>query len=95
MSSLGAFRGLEVYNGKHGYSVRLEGLDASNSNARQRYIVVHSTAHGGNDYVSEAFLRTYGRLGRSHGCFVVLARDLQRVGDVIKDGGFLFAGTES
>ncbi|MGZ3808327.1 MAG: murein L,D-transpeptidase catalytic domain-containing protein, partial [Bacteriovorax sp.] len=41
MSSLGFFLTAETYNGSHGYSLRLEGLSVSNSNARERDIVIH------------------------------------------------------
>ncbi len=59
MSSLGFYRTAETYQGSHGYSLRLDGLSPSNSNARSRAIVVH-----GASYVSEE----NGRAGRSWGC---------------------------
>lgn len=48
MSSLGIYRCAETYEGKHGYSMRLDGLEPTNSLARERAIVIHSA-----DYVSE------------------------------------------
>jgi len=64
MSSLGFYRTGRTYQGKHGLSLKLHGLDPSyNTNANSRSIVVH-----GADYVSEDFVRQHGRLGRSQGC---------------------------
>lgn len=59
MTSLGAFVTAETYYGKHGLSLRLDGLEASNSAARERAIVIH-----GADYVSPKRKRQ----GRSWGC---------------------------
>jgi hypothetical protein len=50
--------------GKHGLSLKLDGLEKGvNDKARQRGIVVH-----GADYVSSNFARNNNRLGRSQGC---------------------------
>ncbi len=63
-SSVGFYTTAEVYNGKHGRSLRLDGLDAGlNNKARERAIVVH-----GAEYVSQAVINATGRLGRSQGC---------------------------
>lgn len=63
-SSVGFYTTAEVYNGKHGRSLRLDGLDAGlNDKARERAIVVH-----GADYVSQEVINATGRLGRSQGC---------------------------
>lgn len=86
-SSLGLFRTAETYRGKHGYSLRLDGLEPGiNDAARERAIVIH-----GADYVSEDFIAEAGRLGRSWGC-PALRRDVStQVIDLIKDGHLLFA----
>lgn len=64
MSSLGFYVTGDTYQGKHGLSLKLQGLDARyNSHAAERAVVVH-----GADYVSESFVRQNGRLGRSQGC---------------------------
>lgn len=63
-SSLGFYVTAETYHGKHGLSMRLDGVDKGfNDNARKRAIVVH-----GADYVSGDFIKKNGRLGRSLGC---------------------------
>lgn len=63
-SSLGFYVTGEVYNGKHGKSLKLDGLEKGiNDNARDRAVVVH-----GADYVSNSFIQNNKRLGRSLGC---------------------------
>ncbi|MBI1193090.1 MAG: hypothetical protein GC205_07945 [Bacteroidetes bacterium] len=63
-SSPGFYLASESYIGKHGLSLRLDGLEPGiNGNARDRAIVLH-----GADYVSQEFIRDNGRLGRSQGC---------------------------
>lgn len=85
-SSLGFYATGETYYGKHGYSLRLDGLEKGlNSNARARAIVVH-----GADYVSEKFARQNGRLGRSLGCLALKQGLTKEVIDVIKDKSCLY-----
>lgn len=63
-SSLGFYATGEIYQGKHGASLRLDGLERGiNDQARKRGVVMH-----GADYVSESFIRAHKRLGRSQGC---------------------------
>lgn len=63
-SSLGFYVTGETYTGKHGFSLRLDGMEYGiNHNARSRAVVVH-----GADYVSKSFIKNTGRLGRSQGC---------------------------
>lgn len=64
MSSLGFYVTQGEYVGKHGRSLKLNGVDEGfNTNALARAVVMH-----GADYVSEEFIQQYGRLGRSLGC---------------------------
>jgi hypothetical protein len=89
-SSLGLFRGAEVYNGRHGRSLRLDGLEPGhNDKAREREIVVH-----GADYVSYGFILRSGRLGRSWGCPAVPESEVDAVVTALADGGALFAWGE-
>jgi hypothetical protein len=85
-SSLGLFVTADTYQGKNGYSLRLEGLEPGlNDLALQRTIVIH-----GAWYVSPEFAEQHGRLGRSWGCPALEPRAAQRVIDLIKDGTLLF-----
>ncbi len=86
-SSLGVFRTDETYQGKHGYSLRLDGLeDGVNDRARDRAIVIH-----GAHYVSEAFASNHGRLGRSWGCPALDSEVSGAVIDAIEGGTLLVA----
>lgn len=63
-SSVGFYATGEIYTGKHGKSLRLDGLEKGiNDNARNRAVVMHAA-----DYVSESFIKNNSRLGRSLGC---------------------------
>ena len=73
-TSEGDFLTAANYVGKHGLSIRLTGLDASNNNAESRGIVVHNAP-----YVSAEMVREHGVLGRSEGCFALSAADLPQV----------------
>jgi hypothetical protein len=86
-SSLGLFLTEETYTGKHGYSLRLQGLeDGVNSRARERAIVVHGAA-----YVSPGTVSALGRLGRSWGCPALGPNVAARVIDTIKGGSLIFS----
>ncbi|MCC8409050.1 murein L,D-transpeptidase catalytic domain family protein [Mucilaginibacter sp. UR6-1] len=85
-SSLGFYVTDGVYIGKHGRSLKLDGMDAGfNSNARQRAIVVHAA-----DYVSQASINQLGRLGRSHGCPAVSPEVCETVINTIKGKNMLY-----
>lgn len=86
-SSLGLFLTGDTYVGLNGYSLRLTGLDKGvNDRALERSIVMH-----GAPYVTEAFARTHGRIGRSWGCPALRDAIARKVIDRVKGGGLLFA----
>jgi hypothetical protein len=85
-SCLGFFLTRDTYYGKHGYSLRLDGLEPGiNDNARQRSIVIH-----GADYVSDSYAKKYGRLGRSWGCPALPVNISKEIIDKISKGSCLF-----
>jgi hypothetical protein len=85
-SSLGFFKTAETYHGKHGLSLRLDGLEKGiNDKARQRAIVIHSAK-----YAEESFINKYGRLGRSFGCPALPAGHFEEIIELIKGGTLLF-----
>lgn len=85
-SSLGFFRTAETYRGKHGYSLRLDGLESQiNDLARERAIVIHAA-----DYAKKRFLQAHGRLGRSLGCPALPPAVSSNIIDRIKNGSCLF-----
>ncbi|MEO9779014.1 MAG: murein L,D-transpeptidase catalytic domain-containing protein [Paracoccaceae bacterium] len=84
-SSLGIYRCAETYHSsKNGYSMKLDGLEDTNSNARSRYIVMH-----GANYVSKTFVQQFGRVGRSEGCPAVDHAYAKKVIDQLKLGSLL------
>lgn len=91
MSSLGFFVTEETYQGQHGYTMRLRGLEEGiNDLAKDRLIVIH-----GAWYVSEDFIARHGRLGRSWGCPALPLESTKAIIDLIKDGTCLFVyGTD-
>jgi hypothetical protein len=86
-SSLGAFRAAERYQGGHGLSLALDGLDPTNRSARERAVVLHSQW-----YVSPEIVAQRGVLGRSWGCFVVERAVIDEVVSALEGGGFIYAG---
>lgn len=85
-SSLGFYTTGLTYEGEHGTSLQLHGLDAGfNSLAFERAIVIH-----GADYVSPQFICNQKRLGRSWGCPAVSERCIRKVIDYLQNGTCLF-----
>lgn len=85
-SSLGFYKTLGTYIGKHGYSLKLQGLEKGiNDNAYNRAIVIH-----GAGYVNPAFISRQGYIGRSQGCPAVMTKEATPIINTIKDGSCLF-----
>jgi hypothetical protein len=85
-SSVGFYVTDEVYYGKHGRSLRLDGMDAGfNIHARAREIVVHAA-----DYVGQNVIEEQGRLGCSLGCPAVAPEVADEVIETIKDKTVMF-----
>ena len=86
MTSLGFFVTGDIYDGEHGYSLYLYGMDSGfNDKARSRGIVVH-----GAYYVRRSFIKRYGRIGRSQGCPALPAGPHINIIDTIVGGTCLF-----
>ncbi len=89
-TSLGFYVTGETYQGQHGNSLRLIGMDKGfNCAALARGIVVH-----GANYVNNAYAAANKRIGRSWGCPAVNDAIAQKVIGMIKGGScmFVFAG---
>nr|WP_315160249.1 murein L,D-transpeptidase catalytic domain family protein [uncultured Flavobacterium sp.] len=85
-SSLGFYVTGEIYNGKHGMSLRLDGLEKGlNDNARSRGVVMHAA-----NYVSNSFIKNNKRLGRSQGCPAIPEELSKDIINAIKDKSCLF-----
>ncbi|MBF0547678.1 MAG: murein L,D-transpeptidase catalytic domain family protein [Candidatus Riflebacteria bacterium] len=85
MSSLGIYLTAETYKGENGdIRCRLDGLSKTNSNVRDRNIVIH-----GADYVEDANIKP----GRSWGCLATSRENHERVVNELKEGSIIFAGT--
>jgi hypothetical protein len=85
-SSLGFFVTGDTYDGEHGYSLYLYGMERGfNDKARARRIIVH-----GAYYVRKSFIKQNGRLGRSQGCPALPAGPHIDIIDTILGGTCLF-----
>ena len=87
-TSRGAYITWEWYEGRYGTSVRLGGLDESNSNAFPRAIVLHAA-----EYASPAHVARWGRTGRSNGCPAFGPDDFPSVLYRLRGGRLIFADT--
>lgn len=86
MTSLGLYLAGDTYKGKHGQSLNLYGLEASNSKAARRDIVMHSAK-----YVSEDYAKSQGRIGRSWGCPAVAPAIIGKTINLFNNGGVIYA----
>lgn len=85
-SSLGFYITGETYNGKHGESLRLNGIEKGfNDNALARGIVIHSAS-----YADESIVERQGFIGRSQGCPALPQNISKEIITKIKNGSCLF-----
>ena len=86
MSSLGLYFVKQTYSGHNGYSVRVSGLESSNSNVEARSIVIHPA-----DYASDQYIQAHGMLGVSEGCFAIDRAVSKTLIDKVKNGSLWLA----
>lgn len=85
-SSLGFYITGNTYNGSHGLSLQINGVERGiNDKALSRRIVVH-----GSDYVGVNFLDKNPFIGRSFGCPAVPQDETEDIINTIKEGSCLF-----
>ncbi len=85
-TSRGAYISWEWYTGRYGTSIRLGGLDADNSNALERAIVMHAASYATPEHVAR-----WGRLGRSNGCFAMGPENFREALWHLSGGRLLYA----
>ena len=86
-ASVGVFVTGKTYQGGHGLSLILHGLERGiNGNAERRNIVVH-----GAHYVNPTISNELGRLGRSSGCLAVENHLAKKIIQTIQDGSMVFS----
>ena len=85
-SSLGFYATAESYIGKHGLSLKLDGLERGvNDKARAREIVIH-----GAEYANPSILKSQNYLGRSQGCPALPVEISKKIINTIKDKSCLY-----
>ena len=85
-SSRGAYMTRSWYVGRFGTSMRLDGLDETNSLAMPRAIVMHEAS-----YATPSHAQRWGRLGRSNGCFAMGPKQFDRALIDLNGGRLLYA----
>lgn len=86
-TSIGVFLTAATYSGKHGYSLRLKGLDKGyNDKVYSRAVVMHSAW-----YVNKQFAAEHGRIGRSWGCPALSQKVASKVISTIKNGTIMLS----
>lgn len=81
----------EIYDGKHGRSYRIDGLEARNSNARKRDIVIHGAMYATTDFVEMRKKDgAYVRLGLSLGCPAVSPNTMDLLLELNLTGALLY-----
>jgi hypothetical protein len=85
-SSLGFYVTRGTYQGGHGLSLKIDGIEKGfNDKANRRNIVVH-----GSNYVGDDFVQFNNSCGRSYGCPAVPSLESSFVINIIKNGSCLF-----
>jgi len=84
-TATGLYKVGKNYNGKHGDSFELIGLDSTNKNAVSRAIVIHTAW-----YCSEDFVQKYKRCGNSWGCPAVSDPDFEKLRPYFSKGILLY-----
>jgi hypothetical protein len=85
-TSEGAYTTAEYYEGKYGLSMKVAGLDPTNSNAYDRAIVIHNAW-----YAEPEMIAQHGKLGRSEGCFAFSRADQWDVMRKLAGGRMIYA----
>jgi len=85
-TSNGTYVTTDYYDGKYGLSMRVRGLDWSNSNAEQRAIVIHNAWYAEPDMIP-----LHGKLGRSEGCFAMSRKSQYEVMRKLAGGRMIYA----
>ena len=86
-TSLGVFKTMNSYHGKHGFSLRIKGLEKGiNDNALGRAIVFHPAY-----YATDSFVKKYNRTGRSWGCFALSPKLSKQFVNTTKNGSIVVA----
>ncbi len=81
MTSLGYYKTAETYTGNWGYSLRYDGLSATNAIVRERYIVMH-----GASYV----VRGKAKQGMSWGCTALPMAEKDAIIRKLKGGSLVY-----
>ncbi len=85
-SSLGFYITGNTYNGVHGLSLRIDGIERGiNDKAWARKVVIH-----GSDYVGDNYLEENPFSGRSYGCPAIPSTERDSIINAIKEGSCLF-----
>jgi L,D-transpeptidase catalytic domain len=85
-TSSGTYVTGDYYDGKYGLSLRVRGLDWSNSNAEARAIVIHNAWYAEPDMIP-----LHGKLGRSEGCFAMSRQSQYEVMRRLAGGRMIYA----
>lgn len=92
-TSLGIYIVGGTYEGSHGTTLRLYGLQGSNDQAYNRDIVMHAAAYASKIFLEQIDYRTgkpYTRLGLSFGCPAIAPSNATKFFPLLKGGALLY-----